>query len=112
MARMSAISLGFLLMAIGCAGNPVSVELPLNHPADPGAYDSRFILPPDPFGTETTIAHPQGQDQSESAAGQRKSRGDLFESPAGQSATPGKGEKTKDRFPSGTSHQHHMEPGQ
>ncbi len=108
---------GFLLMAglslvIGCAGNPVPVELPQNHPADPGASESRFIPPPDPFGTEMTSAVPQTQEPYESEAGRRKSRGDLFESPAGHSEPSGQERKEADRPPLEMPHHHHMETGQ
>lgn len=112
MATRSVIQLLLLVLVIGCAGNPVPVEMPQNHPADPGAYESRFTPPPDPFGAEMTSARPQGHDQPESAAVQRKSRGDLFESPAGQSASPGQEEKAGDRSPAVMPHGHHMEQGQ
>jgi hypothetical protein len=109
MATRFVLPVVLLLFVIGCAGNPVPVDLPHNHPADPGAYESQFILPLDPFGAEMTSASPQGHDQSENAAGQRKSRGDLFESPAGKSAPPGQEEKAGDNSPSGMPHGHHME---
>lgn len=112
MTRRYVLPVVFFFFVIGCAGNPVPVELPLNHPSDPGAYESRFTLLPDPFGAEMTSARPQGHDQPESAAGQRKSRGDLFESPAGQSASPGQEEKAGDRSPAVMPHGHHMEQGQ
>ena len=98
-----------LSLVISCAGNPISVELPQNHPADPGAPESRFIPPPDPFGTEMTSAVPQTHDQSEIEAGRRKSRGDLFESPAGQSAPLEQERKETDRSPSEMPDHHHME---
>ena len=108
----SLLVVALLILVIGCAGKPVPVDLPLNHPSDPGAYESPFILPPDPFGAEITSARPQGHDQSESATVQRKSRGDLFESPAGQSVSPGQEEKAGDRSPAVMPHGHHMEKGQ
>ena len=109
MARKHVLPVILLFFVTGCAGNPVPVELPQHHPADPGAYESRFILPPNPFGTEMTSARPQGLDQSESATGRHKTRGDLFESPAGQSASPEQEKKAGDRPPSEAPHQHHME---
>ena len=112
MARKFFFSLIFLLLVIGCAGNPVPVELPLNHPSDPGAPESPFILPPDPFGADMASAHPQAHDQSESVTDQRKSRGDLFGSPAGKSTPPGQEEKAGDRSPAVMPHGHHMEKGQ
>ena len=112
MTRKYVLPVVLLFFVIGCAGNPVPVDLPLNHPSDPGAYESRFILPPDPFGAEMTSARPQGHDQSENAAGRQKARGDLFESPAGQSVSPGQEEKADDRPSSEMPHQHHMKQGQ
>jgi hypothetical protein len=108
----SAFPAVFLLLVIGCAVNPVPVDLPLNHPSDPGAPESRFILPPNPFGADMTSAHPQAHDQSESVTDQRKSRGDLFELPAGKSVAPGPEKNAGDRSPSGMPHQHHMKQGQ
>ena len=108
----SAFPAVFLLLVIGCAVNPVPVELPLNHPSDPGAPESRFILPPNPFGADMTNAHPKAHDQSESVTDQRKSRGDLFELPAGQSAAPGQEKNAGNRSPSGMPHQHDMKQGQ
>ena len=102
----------FLLIVIGCAVNPVPVELPLNHPSDPGAPESRFILPSNPFGADMASAHPQAHNKSESVTDQRKSRGDLFELPAGESAPPGQEENAGDRSPSSMPHQHHMKQGQ
>lgn len=101
-----------LVLVIGCAGNPVPVDLPLNHPSDTGVPESRFILPPNPFGADMTSAHPQAHDPSDSVTDQRKSRGDLFELPAGQSTAPGQEENAGDRSPSGMPHQHHMKQGQ
>lgn len=107
----------FILMAVlslvmGCAGYPVPVELPHNHPADPGALEPRFIPLPDPFGTEITSTVPQTQDQSESEAGRRKSRGDLFESPAGHSVPLEQERKETDRSPYEMPDHHNMEKGQ
>ena len=113
MATRSVIQLVLLVLVIGCAGNPVPVEMPQNHPADPGAYESRFTPPPDPFGTEMTSAGPQTHDQSEIEAGRRRSRGDLFESPAGQSAPLEQERKDVDSSSSEMPHSHHnMEQGQ
>jgi hypothetical protein len=112
MATRSDIQVFLLVLVIGCAGNPVPVDLPQDHPADPGAYESRFILPPDPFGTELTSARPRAHDQTESAAGRHKARGDLFESPAGHSANPEQEIEAGDRSPSETPHQNHMGQGQ
>ena len=37
----------FLLFA--CASEPVKVDLPANHPANPQSQETAFIPPPDPF---------------------------------------------------------------
>ena len=34
---------------IGCVSDPVKVDLPANHPANPGAQEVNFIPPPNPF---------------------------------------------------------------
>ncbi len=68
-----------LILVTSCAGKPTPVDLPLNHPSDPDAPESRFILPPNPFDADMTSAHPQAHDQSDSVMDRRKSRGDLFE---------------------------------
>ena len=39
---------------IGCASDPVKVELPANHPANPGAQEAEFIPPPNPFQEDVT----------------------------------------------------------
>ena len=46
---------GLLLMLqmtffiIGCASEPVKVDLPANHPSNPGAQEAEFVPPPNPF---------------------------------------------------------------
>ena len=46
---------GFLLIllmlffTIGCASEPVQVDLPANHPANPHSQEAAFIPPPNPF---------------------------------------------------------------
>ena len=39
---------------IGCASEPVKVDLPANHPANPGAQEVEFIPPPNPFQEDVT----------------------------------------------------------
>ena len=34
---------------IGCASEPVKVDLPVNHPANPNAPETAFTPPPNPF---------------------------------------------------------------
>jgi hypothetical protein len=38
-----------IFFIIGCASEPVKVELPAHHPANPGAQEAEFIPPPNPF---------------------------------------------------------------
>jgi hypothetical protein len=39
--------MSFLLFA--CASEPVKVDLPVNHPANPQSQETAFIPPPNPF---------------------------------------------------------------
>lgn len=39
---------------VGCASEPVKVDLPANHPASPGAQEANFIPPPNPFQEDVT----------------------------------------------------------
>ena len=34
---------------IGCASEPIKVDLPVNHPANPRSRETAFIPPPNPF---------------------------------------------------------------
>ncbi|MGD8519871.1 MAG: hypothetical protein PVF56_01900 [Desulfobacterales bacterium] len=41
---------GFIIFfVLACAGEPVKIDLPQNHPANPEAQESAFILLPNPF---------------------------------------------------------------
>jgi hypothetical protein len=42
------------LFIISCASEPVKVDLPSNHPANPGAQEAAFIPPPNPFQEDVT----------------------------------------------------------
>ena len=53
------VSLLFLLLLmaffiIGCASEPVKVDLPANHPANPEAQEAQFSAPPNPFQEDGT----------------------------------------------------------
>lgn len=74
--KLSAISV--LLMAYwGCAGDPISVELATNHPANPGAAEAAYKAEPSPFreapsmvavnsgGAAATPAKKHGEDPSQ-----------------------------------------------
>ena len=39
---------------IGCASEPVKVDLPANHPSKPGAQEAEFNPPPNPFQQDAT----------------------------------------------------------
>ena len=49
---------------INCAVEPVIVDLPVDHPANPGAQESEFAPPPNPFQEE--IADMEGKSEGES----------------------------------------------
>jgi hypothetical protein len=40
----------------GCASEPVKVDLPANHPANPQSRETAFIPPPNPFQDNTPMA--------------------------------------------------------
>jgi hypothetical protein len=46
--------MSFLLFA--CASEPVKVDLPANHPANPQSQETAFIPPPNPFQNNITRA--------------------------------------------------------
>jgi hypothetical protein len=50
--RFSIVLVFFFI--IGCASEPVKVDLPANHPANPGAQEAEFIPPPNPFQQDVT----------------------------------------------------------
>jgi hypothetical protein len=47
--RRSLFSGFIILLVIACAGEPVNIDLPENHPANPEARETAFIPPPNPF---------------------------------------------------------------
>ena len=56
--------LSMTFFIIGCASEPVKVDLPVDHPANPGAQESEFTPPPNPF--QTDIANIKGKPEAES----------------------------------------------
>ena len=42
------------LFIIGCASEPIKVDLPATHPANPGAQEAKFAPPPNPFQEDVT----------------------------------------------------------
>jgi hypothetical protein len=49
---------------ISCAGEPVSVDMPVNHPANPQSNETAFIPPPNPFQNNIPTAEHQGDNSS------------------------------------------------
>ncbi|UCE51415.1 MAG: hypothetical protein JSV31_19420 [Desulfobacterales bacterium] len=45
-----------IFTVFGCASEPVKVDLPVNHPANPLAQESAFIPPPNPFQNNIPMA--------------------------------------------------------
>ena len=43
-----------IFFIIGCASEPVKVDLPANHPANPQAQEAEFTPPPNPFQEDVT----------------------------------------------------------
>ena len=42
------------LFIIGCASEPIKVDLPASHPANPGAQEAKFTPLPNPFQEDVT----------------------------------------------------------
>ena len=47
--RGSIFSGFIILIMMACASDPVKIDLPQNHPANPEAQETAFIPPPNPF---------------------------------------------------------------
>jgi len=45
-----------VLLLMGCAGEPVQLEFPINHPANPEALETHFTPPQNPFQADAKIA--------------------------------------------------------
>lgn len=52
---------------IACASEPVKVDLPANHPANPQAQGTVFIPPPNPFLNDIPMAAHEGDSSSSTA---------------------------------------------
>jgi hypothetical protein len=48
---------------IGCASEPVQVDLPANHPANPHSQETTFIPPPNPFQNDIPMAKPEAENR-------------------------------------------------
>jgi hypothetical protein len=61
---------GFILMLfttffiISCASEPVRVDMPANHPANPQSEETAFMPPPNPFENNTPMAEHQAGSSS------------------------------------------------
>lgn len=53
-----------ILVLTGCAGKSVSVEFPINHPANPQALETEFTPPQNPFRTD--VAGMEGEPERDS----------------------------------------------
>ena len=49
---------------IGCASEPVQVDLPANHPANPHSQETVFIPPPNPFQNDIPMAKHEAENRS------------------------------------------------
>ena len=54
--------MSFLLFA--CASEPVKVDLPSNHPANPQSQETAFIPPPNPFQNNVSMSEHEGDGSS------------------------------------------------
>ena len=47
---------GFIMFFLmSCVSEPVNIDLPQNHPANPQAHETAFIPPPNPFQNHTKM---------------------------------------------------------
>ena len=57
---------GFILFFVmACAGQPVDVDVPQNHPANPNAQETAFIPPPNPFAVHPEMKSGAGSGMTE-----------------------------------------------
>ena len=54
--------MSFLLFA--CASEPVKVDLPANHPANPKSQETAFIPPPNPFQNNIPMVEHEAENSS------------------------------------------------
>ena len=54
--------LPFLIFA--CASEPVKVDFPANHPANPQSQETAFIPPPNPFQINVSMGEEEGDSSS------------------------------------------------
>lgn len=53
-----------MLVLIGCAGESVRVEFPINHPANPEALETEFAPPQNPFKTDVVVMEEEPETDS------------------------------------------------
>jgi len=58
----------------GCSNTQINTELPLNHPANPAAEASAFVLPPNFFATGVSLVEP-GPPQSNAGKSEKQQNG-------------------------------------
>lgn len=62
--RINILAIFMILMTIwGCVSEPVAVNLPANHPADPEAAETAYTMVPNPFkdsGSKDKVMIPDG----------------------------------------------------
>ena len=57
---------GFILfLLVSCVSEPVNVDLPQNHPANPQAHETAFIPPPNPFQNHMKMKSDSGSSMTE-----------------------------------------------
>ena len=59
-----AIPIFGVLVFSGCAGEPVKIEFPFNHPANPEAFEANFTPPQNPFRTDVAETTEESQTES------------------------------------------------
>ena len=58
------IMLSITFFIIGCASEPVKVDLPVNHPANPKSNETAFTPPPNPFQQHMPLTEHKEASQS------------------------------------------------
>lgn len=53
-----------LFFIMGCASEPVKIDLPATNPANPAAQEAEFIPPQNPFQTDTVVMHEESEKDS------------------------------------------------
>jgi hypothetical protein len=102
---------------LGCAHQPVPLELAVDHPANPQAAEMKFVPPPDPFrnyAETNSVAQAEAPSMIHEHAQQASKP--LMEQPMGQPMGHHIGHQmghgaTVEPAPDGLTHPHQMSPG-